>query len=94
MPSFPQIPVLFCYIDHGQVQKKFHALCSSVPRVGEQVAPQAGSPVVVVHAVIHRAEMMPGAIPAMIPQVFLRELTPEEQASLGSILNTSRQVAK
>jgi hypothetical protein len=86
-PAFPQVPVLFVYVDGGEIGKTFHALCSSVPRVGELVVPQAGSPSVIVHAVTYRAQMTPWGIPGMIPQVFLRELTVDEKKHAGSIFD-------
>jgi|GEM_PF-4527160 len=84
-PSFPMIPVLFCYIDGGIVQKKFHAMSSSVPRAGELVAPQAGSASLMVHTVIYRVEMMPNGVAGAHPIVYLRELTDQEKKEIGSI---------
>jgi hypothetical protein len=53
----PEIPVRFIYLaPDGQedLDRQFDAICLSVPRIGEIVVPQAGSPKVVVHQVYHK----------------------------------------
>lgn len=87
IPAFPQIPVHFHYFDGGQPQRSYRALCTTVPRAGELVFPEKGSPKVIVHAVAYRAETLPGGTATMIPQVFLRELTREECEAIGSIFS-------
>ncbi len=84
MPSMPTIPVHFFYIENGVIGKSFRALCTTVPRAGEIIFPEAGSAKVIVHVVAYRAETIPGLGPTMIPNVFLRELTADEAASVGN----------
>ncbi len=84
--AMPIIPVTFIYIDNGTIGKQFQAICSSVPRVGEVVFPQAGSNKVFVHAVAYQTKSLTKEQATMMPVVFLRELTEQEQATLGSII--------
>lgn len=52
----PQIPVHFVYLSSDNEEgpdSEFDASCVSVPRIGESVTPQAGSPKVIVHNVYH-----------------------------------------
>ncbi len=84
-PSIPAIPVHFVYCDAGAIQRQYRALCTTVPREGEIIFPEAGSQKVIVHVVCYRSEIVQGGAPTMIPTVFLRELTHEETEKVGSI---------
>ena len=56
-PVFPEIPVRFVYLaPNGQeeLNRQFDAICLSMPRIGETIVPQAGSPKVIVHNVYHK----------------------------------------
>ena len=56
-PLIPEIPVRFIYLapdGQEELDRQFDAICSSVPRIGETVVPQAGSKKVIVHNVYHK----------------------------------------
>ncbi len=56
-PFLPEIPIRFVYLaPDGQEElgRQFDAICLSVPRIGESVVPQAGSPKVIVRNVYHK----------------------------------------
>jgi hypothetical protein len=52
----PQIPVRFVFLGSDEIESpdsQFEAVCVSVPKIGEQVTPQAGSQKVRVANVYH-----------------------------------------
>jgi len=56
-PVFSEIPVRFVYLapdGQEELNRQFDAICLAVPRIGETVVPQAGSPKVIVHNVYHK----------------------------------------
>ncbi len=76
--AVPAIVVTFLYCDEGKEKRRFQAYCTAIPREGELVAPEAGSKRVIVHAVTYRIEQLDvGRM--LVPVVFLRELTQEEE---------------
>ncbi len=77
--AIPVIHVTFLYIDEGREQRRFQAICKAIPREGELVAPEGGSKRVMVHAVAYRIEQVDGMGRMMMPIVFLRELTQDEE---------------
>jgi hypothetical protein len=84
--SMPIIPVNFIYISEGEIGKQFLATCSSVPREGELVFPEAGSSKVIVHAVVYRTQTLDKGRATLLPTVFLRELTQDEEERIGTII--------
>ena len=87
--SFPVIPVhFFCVVD-GHPQRPVRASCASVPRIGEVVFPEKGSPYLVVDLVIYEAQSLPGEGATMIPRVILREPTEEEKIRFETIVQDS-----
>jgi hypothetical protein len=53
----PEIPIRLVYLaPDGQenIDRQFDVICLSVPRIGESIVPQAGSPKVIVHNVYHK----------------------------------------
>jgi hypothetical protein len=84
--AMPVIPVHFFYCDQGNIQQSWRFVCTSVPRQGDVIFPQAGSKKLVVHVVVYKADRSTGT-PTMIPHVFLREPTPEEERRIGSIVS-------
>lgn len=83
MPKFSLFPVHFHYLSGGNIEKSFLATCAAVPRVGEVVFPESGSRKVIVHVVTYRTVTMPGGVATMIPNIFLREPTPDEEQRIG-----------
>lgn len=83
------IPVHFLYIHKERdtpLDTEFDALCHAIPRVGEFIRPNAGSPVVVVHSVIYKPAHDPelGGM-VMSPTVVLRRPFAEELEAMRSI---------
>jgi hypothetical protein len=72
--------VTFVYLEGGKEQRRYQIWCPAIPHEGEIVRPEAGSKQVIVHAVTHCVEQCGESGPAMIPVVFLRDLTQEEQS--------------
>jgi hypothetical protein len=79
-PAMPFLKVTFVYLEGGQEQRRYQMWCSAIPREGELVRPEAGSKRVIVHAVVHCVEQIGESGPALLPVVFLRDLTPDEES--------------
>ena len=79
VPAATFLSVIFLYLDEEGNEKQYQALCTAIPREGEIVSPEAGSKQVIVHAVAHKVDQLPGIGAILIPLVFLRDLNADEQ---------------
>jgi hypothetical protein len=70
-----------CY-DNGEFQSEQFLMFASVPRVGEFVTPDKGSGLLAVHAVVYRTYELPGSPKLLLPTLYLRELSKEDEAHL------------
>jgi hypothetical protein len=80
IPAIPLIKVTFVFLVDGKEQRRYQIWCPAIPREDEIVRPEHGSKQMIVHSVSHYVEQIGVSEPTMIPVVFLRDLTQEEQA--------------
>lgn len=79
VPPAPFLSIIFVYVEDGKETSRFTAYCPAIPREGELLRPQAGNKQVIVHSVLHCVDQMPGYGPGLVPIVFLRPLTDDEE---------------